>query len=53
LSIVRLLVDRYNGLVVVKDRVPGDHTKGACFEVALPKDSNGGQKAPSFRVGTA
>ena len=38
LSVVSLLVDRYKGLVTVKDRVPGDHVKGACFEVALPKD---------------
>lgn len=40
LSVVSLLVDRYKGLVAVKDRVPGDHVKGACFEVALPKDHN-------------
>ncbi|HIH02033.1 TPA: HAMP domain-containing histidine kinase [Thermoplasmata archaeon] len=38
LSIVSLLVKRYNGLVTVKDRVEGDYTKGACFEVALPKE---------------
>ena len=37
LSIVSLLVRRYNGLVTVRDRVDGDYTKGACFEVALPK----------------
>jgi len=40
LSVVSLLVDRYKGLVAVKDRVPGDHVKGACFEVALPKDQD-------------
>lgn len=37
LSIVNLLADRYNGLVSIRDRVRGDYTKGACFEVALPK----------------
>ena len=37
LSIVGLLVSRYNGLVTLKDRVPGDHTQGTVFEVALPK----------------
>jgi signal transduction histidine kinase len=42
LSVVSLLVDRYKGLVAVKDRVPGDHVKGACFEVALPKDQGEG-----------
>ncbi|HUU07666.1 MAG TPA: HAMP domain-containing sensor histidine kinase, partial [Thermoplasmata archaeon] len=42
LSVVGLLVDRYKGLVVVKDRVPGDHVEGACFEVALPKDLSEG-----------
>jgi signal transduction histidine kinase len=41
LSIVHLLVKRYNGLVAVKDRVEGDYTKGACFEVALPKEQAG------------
>jgi signal transduction histidine kinase len=40
LSIVSLLVSKYNGLVVVKDRVKGDYTKGACFEVALPKEED-------------
>ena len=37
LSIVSLLVKRYGGIVAVKDRVPGDCSKGACFEVSLPK----------------
>jgi signal transduction histidine kinase len=37
LSIVSLLVKRYNGIVSLKDRVKGDHTQGASFEVALPK----------------
>lgn len=37
MSIVALLSERYEGLVTVKDRVPGDYTQGACFEVSLPK----------------
>jgi signal transduction histidine kinase len=37
LSIVSLLVQRYNGLITVKDRVEGDSTKGTCFEVSFPK----------------
>ncbi len=44
LSVVSLLVDRYKGLVHVKDRIPGDHGKGACFEVALPKDRDEGER---------
>ncbi len=37
LSIVALLVERYNGIIAVKDRVPGDYSQGACFEVSFPK----------------
>ncbi|MGQ9587731.1 MAG: sensor histidine kinase [Thermoplasmata archaeon] len=37
LSVVNLLVKRYNGLISVRDRVPGDWTQGTCFEVSLPK----------------
>jgi signal transduction histidine kinase len=37
MSIVALLSERYQGLVAVKDRVPGDFTRGTCFEVSLPK----------------
>lgn len=37
LSIVALLTSRYNGIVNVKDRVPGDPGEGACFEISLPK----------------
>jgi signal transduction histidine kinase len=37
MSIVELLSQRYEGLVAVKDRVPGDCTLGTCFEVSLPK----------------
>jgi len=37
LSTVSLLVERYNGLISVRDRVPGDYSKGACFEISLPK----------------
>ncbi len=38
LSIVHALVtDRYGGTISVKDRVEGDHTKGATLEVWLPR----------------
>lgn len=37
LSTVSLLVERYNGLISVRDRVPGDYSKGTCFEVSFPK----------------
>jgi signal transduction histidine kinase len=37
LSIVALLVERYSGLVSVKDRIQGDHSLGSRFEVSLPK----------------
>lgn len=37
LSIVALLVERYHGIISVRDRVPGDFSQGTCFEVSLPK----------------
>jgi PAS domain S-box-containing protein len=36
LYIVRMLVEGFGGSVVVEDRVPGDHAKGARFVVMLP-----------------
>ncbi|OPY28670.1 MAG: putative diguanylate cyclase [Methanocella sp. PtaU1.Bin125] len=36
LYLVRKLVESYHGKVLVEDRVPGDHTKGARFVVTLP-----------------
>ena len=36
LYIVKTLVDDYHGRVLVEDRVPGDHTKGARFVILLP-----------------
>jgi signal transduction histidine kinase len=44
LSVVSLLVSRYNGLIEVRDRVQGDHAQGTRVEVALPKkpDSENG-----------
>jgi signal transduction histidine kinase len=36
LTIVRALIDRYNGDVWVEDRVPGDFSKGTVFCVVLP-----------------
>lgn len=41
LSIVALLVERYEGLVSAMDRVHGDHSQGTRFEVSLPKALNG------------
>ena len=37
LSIVSLLVERYHGLISVEDRIPGDFSQGACFQVSFPK----------------
>jgi signal transduction histidine kinase len=37
MSIVALLSERYEGIVAVKDRVPGNCSMGTCFEVSLPK----------------
>ena len=39
LSIVRAIVEAYHGMVWVEDRVPGDHSKGSIFRVALPMTS--------------
>ncbi len=36
LYLVKTLVDSYNGMVWVEDRIIGDHTKGARFVVMLP-----------------
>jgi len=36
LYLVKTLVDRYDGRVMIEDRVPGDHTKGAKFIVEFP-----------------
>lgn len=44
LSIVHALVsDRYHGRVIVRDRVEGDHAKGAVIELFLPR-------APSWKT---
>lgn len=37
LSVVKALIDRYQGKVWVEDRVKGDHTKGSVFVILLPK----------------
>lgn len=39
LSIVRAVVQAYHGMVWVEDRVPGEHSKGSIFRVALPMTS--------------
>jgi signal transduction histidine kinase len=40
LSIVLLLVERYRGLISVEDRIPGDFSQGACFQISFPKVMN-------------
>lgn len=40
LYLVKSLVESYSGQVWVEDRVPGDHTKGAKFVIALPATEN-------------
>ncbi|MCJ7489252.1 MAG: sensor histidine kinase, partial [Thermoplasmata archaeon] len=40
LSIVRVIVESYHGIVWVEDRVKGDHSKGSIFRVALPMASS-------------
>jgi signal transduction histidine kinase len=37
LSIVSLLVERYGGLIRIRDRVPGDYRQGVRFEISFPK----------------
>ena len=37
LSIVRTIVDRFDGKIWVEDRVKGDFSKGAVFKLLLPK----------------
>ncbi|MHC1709766.1 MAG: ATP-binding protein [Methanomassiliicoccales archaeon] len=37
LSVVKALVDRYQGKVWVEDRIKGDHGKGSTFAIMLPK----------------
>ncbi len=41
LSLVKELVDRYDGTIEVKDRIKGDYTKGAKFVVTLPLGNEG------------
>ena len=40
LSTARAIVDAYKGMVWVEDRVPGDHSKGSVFKIALPMTSS-------------
>ena len=39
LALVKTVVDRLGGYVQVRDRVPGQHERGAVFGLALPKAS--------------
>ncbi len=54
LSIVSLLVERYNGVISVRDRIPGNPHEGASFEVAFPKpaSSNNGKVSANHLVMT-
>jgi signal transduction histidine kinase len=36
LTLIKQIIDRYNGRVWIEDRVPGDHTKGASITMTLP-----------------
>jgi two-component system, OmpR family, sensor histidine kinase VicK len=46
LSIVHaLIVGRYSGRIEVKDRIEGDHSKGACIQILLPMKT----VTPTFR----
>ena len=40
LSLVKKIVELYNGQIIVKDRVKGDHTKGSNFILFLPEVIN-------------
>jgi len=40
MSVVGTLTDRYRGKVWVEDRVPGDPSKGASYNVIFPKIEN-------------
>jgi two-component system, OmpR family, sensor histidine kinase VicK len=43
LSIVHaLIVERYSGSLIIKNRVEGDYTKGSCVQMLLPKASRTG-----------
>lgn len=37
LSIVKSVVDKFEGRIWVEDRVPGDFSRGSVFKIALPK----------------
>lgn len=37
MSVVATLIERYHGQVWVEDRVPGDHSRGASYNVIFPK----------------
>ncbi len=37
LSVVKSLVERYGGSITMRDRIPGDYSKGAVFEIRFHK----------------
>jgi PAS domain S-box-containing protein len=36
LTLVRRIIDRYEGIILIEDKVKGNHSKGACFVLNLP-----------------
>lgn len=36
LTLVKRIIERYNGKIVIEDRVQGDHSKGVCFLLYIP-----------------
>jgi len=37
LTLVKQIIDRYKGSIIVKDRISGNHLKGVKFEIKIPK----------------
>ncbi|HEX9908429.1 MAG TPA: GAF domain-containing protein [Thermoplasmata archaeon] len=46
LSIVKSIVEKFNGRIWVEDRVKGDSSKGTVFRISLPKAHPDGQPKP-------
>ncbi len=38
LTLVKYIIDSYNGKIQVEDRIPGDYTKGASFKLYIPQE---------------
>lgn len=39
LSLIDMIMQNYNGEILVKDRIPDDYTKGSVFILKIPKFS--------------